>query len=171
MDKKTIRDVQIKGKRVLMRVDFNVPLKDGKVADDTRIGAALPSIQYCLEQGAAVVLMSHLGRPKGGKSEPEFSLKPVSLRLAELLGKTVLFAPDCIGQEAKDLAGKLQPGQVLLLENVRFYKEEEGKAKTAEGAGEAEVKAAKAEMKKKQLEFAEKLSKISLLIIIIIKTI
>ena len=160
MNKKTIRDVQIQGKRVLMRVDFNVPLKDGKVADDTRIRAALPSIQYCLEQGACVVLMSHLGRPKGGKAEPEFSLKPVSVRLSELLKKPVLFAPDCIGDEAKELAGELQAGQVLLLENVRFYKEEEGKAKTAEGASEAEVKAAKAEMKKKQLEFAEKLAQL-----------
>ena len=158
MNKKTVRDVDLKGKKVLMRVDFNVPVKDGKVADDTRITAAMPTIQYCLSQGASVILMSHLGRPKGGKAEPEFSLKPVAGRLGELLGKTILFAPDCIGEEAKKTAAALKPGEILLLENVRFYKEEEGKAKTPEGASEDEVKAAKAEMKKKQLQFAEQLS-------------
>ena len=160
MNKKTIRDIAISGKKVLMRVDFNVPLKNGEVADDTRITAALPTIKYCIEQGAAVILMSHLGRPKGGRSELEFSLRPVGSYLSGLLKQEVLFAPDCIGAEAVQLAQALKPGQVLLLENVRFYKEEEGKAKTAEGASEDEVKAAKAEMKKKQLEFAEKLSKL-----------
>ena len=93
MNKKTIRDLDLKGKRVLMRVDFNVPIKDGKVADDTRITAALPSIKYCLEKGASVVLMSHLGRPKGKGFEAEFSLKPVAGRLSELIKKPVAFAP------------------------------------------------------------------------------
>jgi len=132
MNKKTIRDLDLKGKRVLMRVDFNVPIKDGKVSDDTRITAALPSIKYILDHGASVVLMSHLGRPKGGKIEPEFSLKPAGDRLAALIGKPVAFAPDCIGEQAKSMAKALKPGDILLLENTRFYKEEEGKAKLAE---------------------------------------
>lgn len=160
MNKKTLRDVNLAGKRVLMRVDFNVPIKDGKVADDTRIKAALPSIKYCLDNGASVVLMSHLGRPKGGKVEPEFSLRPVAEHLQQLLGIPVAFAPDCIGDEAQRMAAALKPGQVLLLENTRFYVEEEGKAKVPETATEEEKKAAKAEMKKKQLAMAEKLAKL-----------
>lgn len=160
MNKKTLRDVELKGKRVLMRVDFNVPIKDGKVTDDTRIKAALPSIKYCLEQGASVVLMSHLGRPKGGKVEPEFSLKPAAERLQELLGVPVAFAPDCIGEDARAMAAALNPGQVLVLENTRFYKEEEGKAKVADDASEEEKKAGKAEMKAKQKAMAEKLAQL-----------
>ncbi len=124
MNKKTVRDVDLKGKRVLMRVDFNVPIKDGVISDDKRIKATLPTIQYILDQGAALILMSHLGRPAGTGYEAEFSLKPVAERLAELLGRPVKFAPDCIGPEVEAMAQALQPGEVLVLENVRFYKAE-----------------------------------------------
>lgn len=121
----TLKDMDFKGKRVLMRVDLNCPLQDGKVSDDTRILASLPSIRYVLEQGASLVLMSHLGRPKG-KRNPEFSLAPVAARLQELLGRSVQLAPDCVGDETLALSAALQPGQVLLLENLRFHPQEEG---------------------------------------------
>jgi len=124
MNKQTIRDVDLHGKRVLMRVDYNVPIKEGVISDDKRIKATLPTIKYILEQGAALVLMSHLGRPAGTGYEAEFSLKPIADRLAELLGKPVLFATDCIGAEVEAMAAQLQPGDVMLLENVRFYKAE-----------------------------------------------
>jgi phosphoglycerate kinase len=124
MNKKTVRDVDLKGKHVLMRADFNVPLKEGVIGDDKRIRATLPTIKYILEQGAALVLMSHLGRPAGTGYQAELSLKPVADRLAELLGKPVKFAPDCIGAEVEAMAAALQPGEVMLLENVRFYKAE-----------------------------------------------
>lgn len=122
--KKTIRDIDAKGKKVLVRVDFNVPTKDGVVGDDTRIQAALPTIKYLLEQGAAVILCSHLGRPKGGPEE-KYSMKPVAEHLAKLLAMPVAFATDCIGAPAADAAKDLQPGSVLLLENTRFHAEEE----------------------------------------------
>jgi|SRR5579859_5050738 len=125
MDKATVRDVAVRGKRVLERVDFNVPLDDsGRITDDTRIRASLPTIQYLLDNGAAVILMSHLGRPKG-KANPKYSLRPVAARLAELLGKPVALADDCVGPDATARASALQPGQVLLLENLRFHPEEE----------------------------------------------
>jgi len=124
MNKKTVRDIDLRGKRVLMRVDFNVPMADGKVTDDKRIRASLPTIQYVLEQGAALILMSHLGRPKGGP-DPEFSLKAAAEALAALLGRPVAMAPDCVGPEIEKLAQGLKPGDVLMLENVRFHKEEE----------------------------------------------
>jgi phosphoglycerate kinase len=124
MNKKTVKDIDIKGKRVLMRVDFNVPMAEGKVTDDKRIKASLPTIQYVLDQGASVILMSHLGRPKGGPSA-EFSLKAASETLAALLGKPVLMAPDCIGPEVTKLATALKPGDVLMLENTRFHGGEE----------------------------------------------
>jgi len=123
-NKKLITDVDVRGKRILVRVDFNVPIKDGQVADDTRIRAALPTIQYLLEHGAAVILCSHLGRPKEGP-EAKYSMRPTAVRLAELMGKKVSFVEDCIGPLAEKAAGELQAGQVLVLENTRFYKGEE----------------------------------------------
>ncbi|MFN2131463.1 MAG: phosphoglycerate kinase [Anaerolineae bacterium] len=124
MNKKTVRDVDVQGKRVLMRVDFNVPLQDGAITDDTRIQAALPTIKYLLDHGAALILMSHLGRPKG-KVVPELSLKPVATRLGELLDQDVQMAPDCVGDAVEAMAEALRPGDVLLLENTRYHAGEE----------------------------------------------
>lgn len=139
MDKKTVRDLDVAGKKVLVRVDFNVPLNDkGEITDDTRITASLPTIQYLLEQKAAVILMAHLGRPKG-QVKPELSLAPVAKHLGKLLGKKILFAPDCVGEAAQAAASMLKPGHILLLENLRFHKEEE----------------------KNDMEFAEKLASLA----------
>ena len=124
MTKLSIADLDLSGKRVFMRVDFNVPLAGGRTTDDTRIEAALPSIRYVAGNGGRLILASHLGRPKG-KPEPKYSLKPVAERLAELLGKPVQFAPDCIGPEVERLVSELRNGEVLLLENLRFHGEEE----------------------------------------------
>ncbi len=127
MATKTIGDIDVAGKKVLVRVDFNVPLVDGKITNDNRIVAALPTIQKVIDAGAKLILMSHLGRPKG-KVSPEFSLKPAADRLAELLGKPVTLGPvDIAGDEAKKLADELAPGDVLLLENVRFDFREDSK--------------------------------------------
>ena len=123
-NKKTIEDVNVNGKRVLVRVDFNIPLKDGVVGDDTRIRAALPTIQYLLKNGATVILCSHLGRPKGGP-DPKFSLEPVARHLEKLLGKPVAFTSDCFGPIAEAAVKDLKPGSVLVLENTRFHPEEE----------------------------------------------
>jgi phosphoglycerate kinase len=123
--KKTVRDlVELVGRRIFVRADFNVPVEDGTITDDTRIRAALPTLQHLVKAGAQVALASHLGRPKKGKA-PEFSLKPVALRLSELLGQPVAMAPDCVGDEVASAAGALKNGGVLLLENVRFHPEEE----------------------------------------------
>ena len=124
MNKKTVKDIDLKNKRVLMRVDFNVPMADGKVTDDKRIKAALPTIKYVLEQGASLILMSHLGRPKGG-FEAEFSLRAASEVLAALLGTPVKMAPDCVGAEVEKLAKSMKAGDVMMLENTRFHAGEE----------------------------------------------
>ncbi len=125
MNKKTAKDIELKGKRVLMRVDFNVPMDKGVVTDDKRIRASLPTIQYVLDQGASLILMSHLGRPKGTGFEPDLSLKPAADALSKLLNKPVKMGSDCIGSEIELMAACLKPGEVLLLENVRFHREEE----------------------------------------------
>jgi phosphoglycerate kinase len=124
MNKKTIRDIDVQGKRVLVRVDFNVPLKNGAVTDDTRIRAALPTLNYLLEHGAALILCSHLGRPKN-KVVPELRMDPVAARLAELLGRPVKKLDDCIGPEVEAAAKAAKPGDVIMLENTRFHAEEE----------------------------------------------
>ncbi len=124
MGKITLKDLSLKGKRVLMRVDFNVPIAKGIISDDSRIRAALPSIEYILNQGASLILMSHLGRPKP-KPEAEFSLAPCAQRLSELLQKPVQTAKDCVGPEVEKMAAHLLPGQILLLENLRFHLGEE----------------------------------------------
>ena len=157
MNKKTVKDICVKGKKVVMRVDFNVPLNDQlQITDDTRVLAALPTIKYVLEQGAALVLMSHLGRPSGKGYEKDFSLKPVADYLATKLGKPVAFAADC--QKADAEVAALKPGQVLMLENTRFYAAEEGKAKQKEGMSDEEYAVKKAEMKKAKAAMAEKLA-------------
>ena len=119
-NKKMVTDLDVKGKKVLVRVDFNVPIAEGKVGDDARIKAALPTIQYLLDNGAAVILFSHLGRPKGG-FDPAFTMKPVAQHLGTLIDAPVAFAEDCIGEKAEAAAAALQPGQVLVLENTRFH--------------------------------------------------
>lgn len=124
MNKLTIQDLDLRGKRVFIRVDFNVPLKDGVVTDDTRIRETLPTLRMAIEKGGRLVLASHLGRPKGGP-DPKYSLKPAAAKLQELLGKPVAFASDCVGAEAEAKSKELKDGDVLLLENVRFHPEEE----------------------------------------------
>jgi len=124
MNKKTVRDIDLKDKRVLMRVDFNVPMQDGKVTDDKRIRASLPTIKYILDQGAALILMSHLGRPKSA-SDLEFSLHPAAEVLSSLLEIPVKMAPDSVGSEVETMVKELKPGEVLMLENTRFHPEEE----------------------------------------------
>jgi phosphoglycerate kinase len=124
MTKLSIKDLDLKGKRVFVRVDFNVPIKEGKVDDDTRIQASLPTINYAIEQGARVILASHLGRPKGERVD-KYTLKPVAEHLSTSLGKPVHFADDCVGADAESKSSELQDGDVLLLENLRFHKEEE----------------------------------------------
>ncbi|MHB1652391.1 MAG: phosphoglycerate kinase [Desulfitobacteriaceae bacterium] len=125
MDKTSVKETDVKNKRVLVRADFNVPLGgDGQITDDTRIRAALPTLEYLVHEGSKVILASHFGRPKGQRNM-KYSLQPVAARLSELLGQEVPLAPDCVGEATKEMVAKLQPGQVLLLENVRFHPEEE----------------------------------------------
>lgn len=128
LNKKTVKDIDLNGKRVVMRVDFNVPLKDGEVSDDTRIRAALPTIKYILENGASLTLLTHLGRPKG-EAKPEFSVKPAADYLANLLGKDVKFVSNCIGEEAVAASKALKAGEVMCCENTRYHKEEDMKCK------------------------------------------
>jgi phosphoglycerate kinase len=124
MAKLSIRDLDVKGKKVFIRVDFNVPLEDGKVSDDTRIQAALPTIQFALDKGARIILGSHLGRPKA-KRDPKYSLQPVADRLSQILERPIPLAPDCIGEETERLVAEMMEGDILLLENLRFHGEEE----------------------------------------------
>ena len=155
---KMIQDFNFKGIKTIVRVDFNVPLdkKTLEVTDDTRIRGALPTIRKILGDGGSVILMSHLGRPEGRMEK--YSLKPVLPVLEKHLGQKVLFADDCLGESAVTMSAALKPGEVLLLENVRFYPEEEGKPVLPENVTEEEKKAAKAEMKAKQKELAKKLA-------------
>ncbi len=156
-----IDDFNFKGKKAIIRVDFNVPLNDKfEVTDDTRIKAALPTIKKVIADGGSAIVMSHLGRPKG-KVNPEFSLMHIKDHFAKLLGANVLFASDCVGKEAEEKAAALKPGEVLLLENLRFHLEEEGKPKLPEDATDEEKKAAKAEMKEKQKVFAKALASLA----------
>jgi len=158
----TIENFNFKGLRAIVRVDFNVPLdkKTFEVTDDTRIRGALPTINKILNDGGSCILMSHLGRPDGVPQE-KYSLKHVIPVLSKHLGREVKFADDCVGESARQLASSLKPGEVLLLENVRFYLEEEGKPKLPEGVSDEEKKAAKDEMKKRQKEFTAKLASLA----------
>ena len=156
MNKKTLRDVELAGKRVLMRVDFNIPVKGGVIQDDTRIRAALPSIQYILEKGGKLILMSHMGRPDEKGITADTTMKIAADRLAELIGRPVAFAADCAAADAEVAA--LKDGEVLVLENTRYHKEEQAKRKQKEGEDEAAFKAAKKALKEEQRKLAEKLA-------------
>ena len=153
MAKKTVADIDVKGKKVLMRCDFNVPLDENQtITNDGRITKAMPTIQHILDGGGSLILMSHLGRPKG-EVKSEFSLDPVAKRLSELLGKDVIMAPDCIGDEVEAKAAAMQPGDVMLLENLRFHKAEVIKDKAAKE--DAQLREAKDEFAKKIADMAD----------------
>ncbi|HOK61837.1 MAG: phosphoglycerate kinase [Tenuifilum sp.] len=159
----SIDSYSFKGKKAIVRVDFNVPLdkKTFEVTDDTRIRGAMPTIKKILNDGGAAILMSHLGRPDG-KPQDKYSLKHVIPAIEKNLGKSIKFAPDCVGEEAKKLAAELKAGEVLLLENLRFYEEEEGKPYSlAEDASEEQKKEAKARVKESQKEFVKKLASLA----------
>ncbi len=157
VNKKTLRDVKLGNNKVVMRVDFNVPIDDGKIMDDTRIQAALPTIRHILDAGSSLVLMSHLGRPTGTGYQKEFSLAPVGAYLTDHCGLNVTMASDCIGDDVAALAAALKPGAVLLLENTRFHTEEVGKVDVSK-LSDADAAAAKADMKKRQNRMAQQLA-------------
>lgn len=156
MNKKTLRDIDLKDKKVVMRVDFNVPVKDGAIKDDTRIRGALPSIKYVLEQGGSLILMSHMGRPDEKGITPDTTMKIVADYLSKLLEKPVKFNPDCAGADAD--AAALKPGEILMLENTRYHAEEQAKCKQKDGESDEDFKARKAALKEKQKELAKKLA-------------
>ncbi len=156
MDKKTLKDIELKGKKVVMRVDFNVPVKNGVITDDTRIKGALASINYVLDNGGSLILMSHMGRPDEKGITGDTTMKIVADYLAKLLGKEVKFAEDCAAADAQ--AAALQPGEILMLENTRYHKEEQAKLKQKEGQSDEDFKAAKAALKEQQKELAKKLA-------------
>ena len=156
MNKKTIRDIELKGKRVVMRVDFNVPVKNGVITDDTRVTSALPSIRSILDQGASLVLMSHLGRPDEKGITGDTTLKPVADLLAKLLGRPVAFVEDCL--KADDAVAALKPGDVLMLENTRYHKEEQAKAKQKDGETDEAFKTRKDALKAAKAVMAAKLA-------------
>ena len=156
MNKMTLRDVDLKGKKVIMRVDFNVPVKEGVIKDDTRIKGALPSIQYVLENGGKLILMSHMGRPDEKGITPDTSMKIVADYLGKLLGKDIIFVPDCAEADAEVAA--MKEGDIVMLENTRYHKEEQAKCKQKEGEADADFKARKAALKDQQKVLAEKLA-------------
>ena len=156
MDKKTLKDIDLKGKKVVMRVDFNVPVKDGVIKDDTRIKGALASINYVLENGGSLILMSHMGRPDEKGITGDTTMKIVADYLSKMIGKEVKFAEDCGAADAA--AAALQPGEILMLENTRYHKEEQAKLKQKDGQSDEEFKAAKAALKEQQKELAKKLA-------------
>ena len=156
MDKKTLKDIDLKGKKVVMRVDFNVPVKEGVIKDDTRIKGALASINYVLENGGSLILMSHMGRPDEKGITGDTTMKIVAEYLSKMIGKEVKFAEDCGAADAA--AAALQPGEILMLENTRYHKEEQAKLKQKDGRSDEEFKAAKAALKEQQKALAEKLA-------------
>ena len=156
MDKKTLKDIDLKGKKVVMRVDFNVPVKEGVIKDDTRIKGALASINYVLDNGGSLILMSHMGRPDEKGITGDTTMKIVADYLSKMIGKEVKFAEDCGAADAA--AAALKPGEILMLENTRYHKEEQAKAKQKDGESDEDFKARKAELKAQQQELAKKLA-------------
>lgn len=159
MNKKTVRDIDPRGKRVFVRVDYNVPLKEGVVTSDKRIRATIPTISLLREKGARIILASHLGRPDGQR-KPEFSLAPVAKKAAEVLGCDVKFVDDCVGEKVEAAVAALKDGEVLLLENARYYPEEEGKPKLPKDVPDEVKKKAKADLKEQQKVFVARLAKL-----------
>ena len=156
MNKMTLRDVDLKGKKVIMRVDFNVPVKEGVIKDDTRIKGALPSIKYVLDNGGKLILMSHMGRPDEKGITPDTSMKIVADYLGKMLGKPITFAPDCAAADAEVAA--MKDGDIVMLENTRYHKEEQAKCKQKDGESDEDFKARKAALKDQQKVLAKKLA-------------